>query len=392
MSTSIPKNLKDLFLLNPKVTFLNHGSFGACPRPVFQAYQRWQRKLEWQPVEFIGRELGDHFHTARKILAEYINASEEELAYIPNATYGVNVVTRSLSDSLSCFLKPGDEILTTNQEYGACNYAWEFVCKRNGVNIRQQEITFPIKNKELIVEQIWEGVNERTKIIYLSHITSPTALKLPVEEICQRARSTQILTVIDGAHAPGQLSIDMKTINADFYIGNCHKWMLSPKGSGFIYVRPEWHYLIQPLIVSWGYGNNGKSHLVDYLQWTGTKDPAAMLSVPDAINFMKKHNWEEVRKDCHTLLIQAILRLSDIAEQIPFYPLNNDYFSQMGIAPLRDDTDLNALGNHLYHDKKIIVPIGEYEGRKQMRISIQAYNVQANVDYLVDTLSNFYKQ
>ena len=225
--------IKDLFLLDPHVIYLNHGSFGACPRPVFEKYQSWQRQLELEPVQFLGVELDIYLHQSRQELGKYLNISENDLVYIPNATFGVNLVARSLQ------LHHGDEILTTDQEYGACNYTWDFICNKTGAIYRQQSIRLPVTSPEEVVDQIWQGVNPNTKLLFISHITSPTSLTMPVRQICARARQEGILTLIDGAHAPGQLALDLHAIQPDFFVGNCHKWMMSPKGAGFIYVRQD---------------------------------------------------------------------------------------------------------------------------------------------------------
>ncbi len=214
-------DLQNLFLLDPGVIFLNHGSFGATPRPVFEAYQAWQRRLEAQPVEFLGRELGEHLQAARQALAKYLGAPAEDLVFVPNATTGVNIVARSLP------LRFGDEILASDHEYGACEKAWQFVCGKTGAVYRRQEISLPVRSPVEVVEILWQAVTKRTRVIFLSHMTSPTALRLPVEAICQRARAAGIWTVIDGAHAPGQIELDLPEVGADFYTGNCHKWLMS---------------------------------------------------------------------------------------------------------------------------------------------------------------------
>ena len=211
--------LREQFLLDPDVVFLNHGSFGATPRPVFEAYQAWQRRLERQPVLLLGREVETHLAEARHTLATYLQADGDDLVYVPNATFGVNLVARSLD------LGAGDEVLTTDHEYGACDRVWRFLGQKRGFRYVQQHIPLPTSSPEEIVAHFWQGVTPNTKLIYLSHITSSTALRLPVEAICQRAREAGILTLIDGAHAPGQIPLNLTEIGADFYTGNCHKWL-----------------------------------------------------------------------------------------------------------------------------------------------------------------------
>jgi isopenicillin-N epimerase len=381
---------KSLFLLDPDIIFLNHGSFGACPQPVFEAYQHWQRELERQPILFFGRTLQESLQQARHALGSFFHTQADNLVFIPNATHGVNIVSRSLA------LNAGDEILTTDHEYGACDYAWEFACKKSGASYIHQPIPLPARSAAEMFEQFWQGITPRTKVIYLSHITSPTALRLPIEAICARARQEGILTLVDGAHAPGQIELDLEAIGADFYTGNCHKWMLSPKGSGFLYARPEVQQWIEPLIVSWGYHateqNTRGSQFLDYLSWMGTKDPAAYLAVSTAIQFMQEQRWEQVRCECHDLLRQAIERICDLSNMGPPYPLDSDLYHQMGIAPLPTATDSVTLKKRLYDERHIEIPVVEWNGRKHLRISVQAYNSVEDLAKLVESLEDLLPQ
>ena len=376
-------SLKEHFLLDPSVVFLNHGSYGATPKPVFEAYQNWQRRLERQPVLFLGRELPGLLRESRTVLGRYLNADPDDLVYIPNATHGVNILAHSLQ------LKPGDEILTSDHEYGACDYTWEFICRKTGASYIHQPIPLPVTSNEQIIDMFWQGVTPRTRVIYLSQITSPTALRLPVEEICQRARAAGILTIVDAAHAPGQIPVDLGSLGADMLFANAHKWMLNVKGSAFLYVRREVQALIEPLIVSWGYRPTpdiaSGSRFIDLLQWTGTKDPTAALTVPDAIQFMHGHEWEAVRGQCHLLLRQAIERICDLTELPPAYPLDSDFYSQMGVAPL-PSSDLTVLKARLYDEYKIEVPLTEWQDRQFVRISVQGYNTQEDIDVLIQAL------
>ena len=383
------QNLKDLFLLEPGVIFLNHGSFGATPRPVFESYQRWQLRLERQPVLFLAREHDVLLRHSREVLAGYVAADADDLVFVPNATHGVNVVARCLG------LQPGDEVLASNHEYGACDFTWEFVCAKTGARYVRQEIPLPLEGQDdvvgrEIVERLWGGVSPRTRVIFLSHITSSTALRLPVEEICRRARGAGILTLIDGAHALGQIPLDLRALGADFYTANCHKWALSPKGAGFLYARREVQHLVEPLVVSWGYHPNGMpstgSRFLDLLQWTGTSDPAAFLAVPDALEFMHQYHWETVRQGCHELLRGAIRRICALTGLAPAYPTDSGLYVQMGIARLPGGTDLIALKSRLYDEFGIEVPLMEWEGWKFIRISVQVYNDQRDIDALLAAL------
>ena len=374
--------LKSFFLLDPDVIFLNHGSFGACPRPVFRQYQAWQRQLERQPVQFIGRDMKLYDQQARQVLGDYINAAADDLVFIPNATYGVNIIARSLH------LKPGDEILTSNHEYGACNNTWTYISKQSGVIYKQQTIPLPVTDEAALLDQIWQAVTDNTRVIYISHITSPTALRMPVEAICKRARQAGLISVIDGAHAPGQISLDMQAIGADFYTGNCHKWMLSPKGAAFLYTRKDMQPLVEPLVVSWGYNssiqNGSGSRYRDLLAWTGTHDPAAALSVPAAIEFMHKHHWPAVRETCKKLLTNTLARISEMSGMTTAYPLGSNFYSQMAVARLPDNIDFNALHKILHEQRHIEVPLVLWNNSKLMRISVQAYNTEQELDTLVE--------
>jgi isopenicillin-N epimerase len=378
-------SLKEHFLLDPSVIFLNHGSFGATPKPVFEAYQNWQLRLERQPVLFLGREFNELLLESRRALARYLNADADDLVYIPNATHGVNIIARALT------LSDGDEVLTTNHEYGACDYTWDFLCGKTRARYIHQTIPVPICSEDDVVEQFWQGVTARTKAVYLSHITSPTALRLPVEKICARAKQAGIVSIIDAAHSPGQIPLDLKTLDADVVFGNCHKWMLSPKGAAFLYVRHELQGRVEPLIVSWGYQATEEtttgSRFVDLLQWAGTKDPAAALAVPTAIQFMQEHNWDRVRSDCHALLGETLQRIADLTGLAPLYPLDSTFYAQMGVAPL-PASDLAALKKRLYDEYSVEVPLIEWNGMHLIRVSIQAYNDSRDADALLDALKS----
>jgi len=377
--------LKKLFLLDPEVVYLNHGSLGACPRPVFKAYQDWQRRLERQPIQFFN-QLGQFYQAARQPLGAYLGADPQDLAFVLNVTHAVSLVSRSLA------LEAGDEILTTDQEYGACNSAWNFACRKSGALYIHRPVRLPVHLAEEIVEDFWQGVTPRTRLIYLSHITSPTALRLPVEEICRKARQQDILTFIDGAHAPGQIPLNLEELGADFYTGNCHKWMLSPKGAGFLYARRPVQKMVEPLIVSWTYHPEKATPewagLADYVEWIGTRDPAAALAVPVAIDFMEKHNWEEVRQACHALLRQAIQRICDLTGLPPLYPIDSGFYSQMGVAPLTPVADLAGLKKRLYEEYRIEMPLIQWKEQQFARISVQGYNSQEDIDVLLKALES----
>ncbi|MDP9369201.1 MAG: aminotransferase class V-fold PLP-dependent enzyme [Chloroflexota bacterium] len=374
-----PEALRDLFLLDPDVVFLNHGSFRACPRPVFDVYQSWQRELEWQPVEFLQRLGAALLDEARTRLAAYVNAAPDDLVFVPNATIGLNVVARSLP------LQPGDEILATDHEYGALDLTWAHVCRKTGARYVRHPIPVPLTGTpEELAEALWAAVTPRTRVLFLSHVTSPTALTFPVAEICHRAREAGILSIVDGAHVPGHLPLDLTAIGADAYSGNCHKWLCAPKGSAFLHVRPEHHAVVEAMTVSWGWGEE-EATFVTRNQRQGTHDLAAFLAVPAAIDFQAEHGWDAVRARCHALASDARARLATLTGLEPLAPDDPTWFAQMVAAPLAvgDPVDLKR---RLYDEHRVEVPITVWNGRPLLRVSCQGYNAPRDVDALIQAL------
>ena len=374
--------LRDLFLLRPNVVFLNHGSFGACPLPVFEIYQNWQLELERQPVEFLGRRFNDLMREARASLAAYLHTDTNNVVHVTNATLGANIVARSLK------LREGDEVLSTDHEYGAMDRTWRFVCEKRGARYITHRLPHPLESREQFVEALWGAVTDRTRVIFLSHITSPTALTFPIEEVCRRARDAGLLTVIDGAHAVGQIPVDLEAISADFYAGNCHKWMMGPKGAGFLYARPEVQSLLEPLVVSWGWESEtpGDSPFIDHHEWQGTRDIAAFLSVPAAIEFMRAHDWDSIRVACHTLAREFRNRVTELTGLPPLSPDSPEWYAQMVAVPL-PDCDIFKLKNRLYDEYRIEIPIQMWNGMPLIRASFQAYNSAQDVDLVVRALA-----
>ena len=364
------------------MVFLNHGSFGACPASVFATYQEWQRRLEAQPIEFLGRRIATLLAEARGHLGAYLNADPDDLVFVPNATTGVNTVARSLP------LEPGDEVLATDLEYGAVDRTWLSVCRAAGATYVQQPIPLPVTTPDAFVDALWAGVTPRTRVIAVSHITSATALILPVAAICARARAAGILTVIDGAHAPGQIPLDMAAVGADYYTGNCHKWMCAPKGAGFLYARRDRQPPIAPLVISWGWQPDGSASFVDRLDWQGTRDPASYLTVPAAIDFQAEHDWPAVRQACHQLLHRIRERVVALTGAEPLSPDSPVWYAQMAALPL-PPCNGPALQARLWDEARIEVPFTEAGGRQYVRVSIQAYNSPADGEALVAALRRF---
>ena len=349
---------------------LNHGSFGACPRPVFERYQAWQRELELRPVEFLGRRSRDLLAAARGRLADYLRVGQDDVVYVANVTTALNIVARSLP------LEPGDEVLTTNHEYGALDRTWTFVSEHRQTRVVVQKLPVPMSDPEEVVDAVWAGVTPRTRVLFMSHITSPTAVTLPIEPLIARARAAGIWTVIDGAHAPGQVELDLGALGVDFYGGNCHKWLSAPKGAGFLYVRPALQQLIEPVVVSWGWRpkDPGPSVFVDQIERQATHDPAAYLSA--------KHDWPRVRQECHELVRLARQQMADLTGIEPLVADDPRWFSQMGTLPL-PPCDSADLKRRLYDEYQIEIPATQWGETPCLRVSVQGYNTRADIERLI---------
>lgn len=371
-------SLRPLFMLDPALTFLNHASFGACPVPVFEAYQRWQVELERNPFDFIKHRAFGLVNNARDVVAEYAHCPPEDCVFVVNATAGVYTAIQSLAG----ILELGDEILMTDQEYVPCSYAWADFCQRTGVKLVGAPISLPYTTDEAFVESFWSYVTPRTRVIYLSHVTSITAIILPVKAICERARAAGIITMIDGAHGTGQIPVDILDINPDFYGGNCHKWMCAPKGTGFLYVAKPYQAPIRPLFLSWGWRDD--ADFTTKMHEQGTRDPAAILAVPDAIAFMRDHDWDSVRTRSHALLIETRAALHDLTGLPILAPESS--VAQMAAIPLPDRLQAESVKESLFEHYHIEVPVHPFKGRALLRVSIQGYNDESDTDALIRAL------
>ena len=339
--------MREGFLLDPEVAYFNHGSFGACPVEVFEEYQRLQLELEREPTELLARRFDERMEAARTALASFVGARVQDLVFAPNATSALNAVIRSLR------IRPNEEILTTKHEYGAILRTLGFI-RANVVLVEPEELL--------------ANIGIRTRAIVVSHITSPTAFVLPVEELCEAARKAGVLSIVDGAHAPGHIPLDIEAVGADVYAGNCHKWLCAPKGSGFLWARPEHQDWIEPVVISWGYHEDagfGERH-----GWQGTRDPAAYLAVPKAIEMHATFDLERAKE------------LADEAERAlaPYgpRPLRGEPSPLMRALTVRT-ADPAGLWRRLYDEHRVEVPVYEWEGTALLRISIGPYNDEADV-------------
>lgn len=375
------KNFKDHFLLRPDITFLNFGSFGACPKPVFEKYQQLQLELEQEPVQFIMVRGPQYLEASRKALGNYINCNQDDLVFVSNPSYAVNAIAKSFD------LKAGDEILTTDLEYGACDKTWEYYCAKTGAVYKKQPIRFPIESKEDFVQQFFAGMSAKTKMVFISHLTSSTALRFPVKEVCAKAKELGLITFVDGAHAPGQLPVDLQDLQVDIYTGACHKWMMTPKGSSFLYVKKELQHLIDPLIVSWGYKAlfPSQSQFLDYHQFNGTRDFSAFLTIPTAIAFMQEHDWPVVAATCRQLTMANAQPLCDLLNAKPIAPINEDFVGQLYAVRIKT-TEPEKLKAHLYDTYKIEIPVMRHSDKVYLRYSLNAFNSQKDIDTLFDAV------
>jgi len=386
----VSDNLARHFLLREDVTFLNHGSFGACPRPVFAAYQGWQLELEQEPVEFLGRRLHDLLRVPRESLAAELGCDANDVVGVPNATNGLNIVAQSLD------LKPGDQILTTDHEYSALEKTWAYVCRKTGAEIVVVKVPMPLVSEAAFTQTIIDGMTERTKVLFLSHITSPTALLFPIENAIAEARRRGIWSVIDGAPTPGHIKLDLDAIGADFYAGNCHKWMMTPKGSAFLHTRREMQGLLNPLVISHGWtkdskapgakGNFGNSPYIDEIEIRGTRDPAPWLTVPAAIAFRKENDWWAIAEHCHSLAQDTARRLGELTG---LAPLSSPEFCapQMVAMPI-PECDTLAVHTTLFEKYGIEIPVFKWQDTCIVRLSVQGYNSRPQMDRLIDALTD----
>ena len=378
--------MKSQFLLTNEITFLNHGSFGACPKPIFEAYQNFQLELETEPVNFIQIKAPQYLKIAKNRLAKFIGCEASDFFFTPNPTFAVNTIMRSIN------LLAGDEILTTNHEYGAMDRTWNFYCKKSGAKLIRQTISLPIVSKEQIIEEFWKGYTPNTKVVFLNQMSSSTALIFPVKEICDKAKQFGLITIVDGAHVPGHIDLNISELNSDFYTGTLHKWMLAPKGSSFLYVKKELQNDIDPLRVSWGYESlaPGESRFLDYHEIQGTRDISAYLCTPTVIDFLENNNWKQVSASCKQIVLDNYQRFCDLVSTKPICPITTEFLGQMASIPIRTKkpTELKEL---LYVKYKIQIPVMPLNDSVYLRYSINAYNSVEDLDVLYKALEDIIK-
>jgi isopenicillin-N epimerase len=369
------------FLLDPTVTYLNFGSFGACPLPIFEDYQRWQRELELEPAQFMNAGGPRYLQQSRKALAAYIHCDADDIVYVTNPSYAVNIIAKSFP------LDPGDEILSTDLEYGSCDRTWNYYCQKKGAAYIRRPVRLPITSKEELIADFLAGITPRTKAIFISHITSTTALILPVNEICAAARQLGLITIVDGAHIPGHLPLDLSALSVDIYTGACHKWMMTPKGSSFLYVKRELQPLFDPLVITARFDSPhpSASRFLDYHQAQGTRDYSAFLTIPRSIEFMREYQWPEVAAACRKLVRDNALRFCDLLGTQPICPITDDFVGQM-FAMFIQTPDPDQLKRYLFETHRVEIAINRMDNRAFLRYSINGFNGQQDLDRLYSAL------
>ena len=364
------------------MVYLNHGAFGACPRSVLD-YQRTIRdRLERQPIQFFVRDLEHLLDDARGELAKFLGADPEGLVFVPNATAGVNTVLRSLR------FKGGDELLVTDHEYNACRNALNFIAERSRALVVVANIPFPLRAKDEVVDAVLRRVTSRTRLALLDHVTSQTGLVLPIQTLVRKLAQLGVETLVDGAHAPGMVPLNLRKLGATYYTGNCHKWLCAPKGAGFLCTRRDRRQSIRPLSISHG-ANSPRADRSRYLiefGWIGTIDPSACLSVPEALRFIGSRltgGWAAVMKRNRRLVLGGRKMLCEALEIDS--PCPDEMIGALAAVPLPDGADAKPPRSPLYLDPlqdqflaqyRIEVPIIPWPAppKRLLRISAQLYN------------------
>jgi isopenicillin-N epimerase len=402
-SIAQPAAARELWGLDPDVVFLNHGSFGACPRAVLSEQARWRTRLEAEPVRFFVREYGDALAHAKHVLAEFIGAAPQDLAFVANATAGVNTVLRSLPFSA------GDELLTTDHAYGACRNALDYAAERAGASVRVVRLPCPIDSPDQVVEAIVRGLTPRTRLALVDHITSPSALVLPVASIVEALSQRGVDTLVDAAHAPGMVPLALDALGAAYTTGNCHKWLCAPKGAAFLHVRRDRQAQVRPLSISHGATQSvpGRTRFELEHDWTGTDDPTPWLSVPAAIAFgasLFEGGWPAVYARSHDGARAARDRVLAVMGGPALCP--DEMLGAMAAMvvradlaqptrPARDDerrspAGLDPLQERLWTRFGIEIPVMPMPSEpmsRLIRVSIAPYTTNAEVDALVNALS-----
>lgn len=390
----------NLWLLDPEIAFLNHGSFGACPKKVLEYQRELRDSLEREPITFLVREFEARLDAARASAAAFLGANASDVVFVPNATGGINTVLRSLD------FESGDELLVTNHEYNASRNVLDFAAARSGAKVVVAPIPFPIRTEEEVLTAILERVTRRTRFALIDHVTSQTAMVLPLERIVRELESRGIRTLVDGAHAPGMVPVNLKEIGAFYYTGNCHKWICAPKTAAILHVRPEFQKEIRPLIISHGANSSrtDRSRFLLEFGWMGTGDPSAALSVPTAIEYLgslTEEGWAGIMARNRALALAARKSLCE-ALQIE-EPCPEAMIGSMASVPIPDAATttppksplyLDELQERLFSEFKIEVPVIPWPAppERLLRVSAQLYNSLPQYQRLAEVLGDTFRE
>lgn len=377
----IADDLQSNWLLDDAITFLNHGSFGACPREVLAAQDAWRAKMEARPIEFLDRTLEDAFQTAREKIAPFLGLPRDDFAFVTNATSGVNAVLRSLQ------FEPGDELLTTSHVYPAVRQTMKYLAARAGATLREVTIDLPLSKPDDVLTALRAARTDRSRLVLVDHITSPTALRFPVEAIVKWCRDENLLVFVDGAHVPGMLELDVASIGADWYTGNFHKWCCAPKGAAFLYAAPERQRGLHPPTLSHFVGDG----FLDEFNWQGTRDVTPWLTVPAAIEWMAQFDWKKIRAHNSQLARWAHAMLCDAWQVEPMSPIDGAMLGSMAAVRLPASitkrwSEPKEFKKVLYDEHCIEVPINEFAGGWLLRVSCQVYNRPEQYERLAEVV------
>ena len=378
----IRENLRSEWLLDPTITFLNHGSFGAVPRCVFEEQTRWRLRLEAEPIELLGRRWAELLEDSRRAVGQWLGMQAENFGFVTNATEGINAVLRSIA------LRPADELLTTTHVYHAVRQAMKHAARHAGAGYREIEIPLPVRSPGEIAERVLGGITSATKLLIVDHVSSPTAIVFPVEQIAAECAKRGVDVLIDGAHGPGMLPLDVPGAGAAYYAGNLHKWACAPKGCGFLWVRPDRQAEIHPLVVSHFLG---EGFALEF-SWQGTRDISGWLSIPRAMQFMADLGWEQIMAHNHAMAAWVQQMLAEAWNVEPISPIDGSMLGSMATvrlpAPLElmPEVQVPLIQQRLYDQYRIEAPLMRWAGRTFARPCCQVYNVQSEYEKLRDAV------
>ena len=381
-------DLKSEWLLDPKITFLNHGSFGCVPKCVFVEQTHWRLRIEADPIEMLGRRRDELLAVSKRAVGTWLCMQPEDFGLVSNATEGINAIIRSMK------LGAGDELLTTTHVYHAVRQAMKFIAGQSGSAYREIEIPLPIVSPDAVVDQIVSTLSPRTRLLVVDHVTSPTAVVFPVARIIAECASRGVDVLIDGAHAPGMVPLKVAELGAAYYAGNLHKWACAPKGSAFLWVRPDKQPDIHPLIISHYFGEGFNREF----SWQGTRDMSNWLSIGHALAFMSELGWDRVMTHNHAMAAWVQRLLCESWNVAPISPADGSMLGSMATVPLPPPLDrlsqqeVFVLQQRLHDEFKLEVPIVCWGGRIFVRPCCQVNNSADEYRRLVTVVNQLVRE